>query len=314
MGNNTYERVQAINIDTGEVLGTTYIKTNGSEEIILKAEKKKALTPEQQMFVNNKIQLRKQCKMLGGYVHMIYARNELLFNSLGIDKANVSRIIYLATYSDYEHKGLLVIRKRNKDGTFASNEPMKRKDMQSLLGLSDTPFRRFLKNMKENELIFELDKTFYVNTKYFIKGEIEDINKTKQSYCRLFINTIRELYEGCQTNRHKTLANVYQLIPFVHYSNNLICHDPNVLKDKAEPMTLKEIGKLLNIKDGKGHLKRLVKELDNFYVNVDGREFKLFAYYIINGKDGYFINPYVVYSGNDIKQLRWVADTYFLRD
>lgn len=63
---DTYERVQAINIDTGEVLGTTYIKTNGSEEIILKAEKKKVLTPEQQMFLNNKIQLRKQCKVLGG--------------------------------------------------------------------------------------------------------------------------------------------------------------------------------------------------------------------------------------------------------
>lgn len=52
---DTYERVQAINIDTGEVLGTTYIKTNGSEEIILKAEKKKVLTPEQQMFLNDEL-------------------------------------------------------------------------------------------------------------------------------------------------------------------------------------------------------------------------------------------------------------------
>lgn len=311
---DTYERVQAINIDTGEVLGTTYIKTNGSEEIILKAEKKKVLTPEQQMFLNNKIQLRKQCKVLGGFVHMIYAKNELLFNKLGLDKANISRIIYLATYSDYEQKGLLTIKERSKDGTFSSNVPMSRKQIQSVLGLGDTAFRKFLNNMKENDVMFELDKSYFVNTKYFIKGEVEDIDKTKQSYCRLFVNTIRELYEGCPTNKHKTLANVYQLIPFVHYSNNMICHDPDVLEDKAKPMTLTEIGKLLNIKDGKGHLRRLVKELGNFYVTVNGREYKLFAYNINDDKDFYFINPYVVYSGNDIKKLRWVADTYFFRD
>ena len=132
---NNYERVQAINIDTGEVLGTTYIKANGSEEIILKAEKKKTLTTEQRMFLNSMNEFKNQCKGLGGFVHMIYTKNELLFNTLGIDKANVSRIIYLATYSDYNQKGLLVIRNRNKNGQLTGNEPMTRKQIQTVLNL-----------------------------------------------------------------------------------------------------------------------------------------------------------------------------------
>ncbi len=311
---NNYERVQAINIDTGEVLGTTYIKANGSEEIILKAEKKKTLTPEQRMFLNGMNEFKNQCKGLGGFVHMIYTKNELLFNTLGIDKANVSRIIYLATYSDYNQKGLLVTRNRNKNGQITGNEPMTRKQIQTVLNLKESTFCKFLKNMKDNNLLFELDKAYFVNTKYFIKGEVENIDKASQSYCRLFVDTIRALYEGCEPTKHKVLANVYQLIPFVHYSNNMICHNPNDLEDKAKPMTLEEIGELLNIKDNKGNLKKLVRELSNFNITVNDKVFKLFAYVVIDKNDFYFINPYVVYSGNDVEKLRWVADTYFIRD
>lgn len=311
--NNNYKRIQAIDVDTGEVLGTTYMKTNGSEEIILKSEKKRNLTPEQKMFLNERNEFRNHCKELGGYVHMIYAKNELLFNSLGIDKANISRIIYLATYSDYNQKGLLVIKNRDKFGKYTGNEPMTRKQIQTVLKLGNTAFKSFLKDMKDNNLMFELDKAFFVNTQYFIKGEVENIDKAQQSYCRLFINTIRKLYEGCKPTKHKVLANVYQLIPFVHYSNNMICHNPNTLENNVKPMTLNEIGTLLNINDNKGNLRKLVKELSNFTVSTNDKEFKLFAYVVIDGKDFYFINPYIIYSGNDIKKLRWVADTYFFR-
>ena len=189
--NNNYKRIQAIDVDTGEVLGTTYMKTNGSEEIILKSEKKRNLTPEQRMFLNERNEFRNHCKELGGYVHMIYAKNELLFNGLGIGKANISRIIYLATYSDYNQKGLLVIKNRDKFGKYIGNEPMTRKQIQTALKLGDTAFKSFLKDMKDNNLMFELDKAFFVNTQYFIKCEVENIDKANQSYCRLFINTIR---------------------------------------------------------------------------------------------------------------------------
>lgn len=314
MNNDTYNRIQAINIDTGEVLGTAYIKTNGSEELILKAERKRVLTPEQRMFLNNKNEFKNQCKELGGFVHMIYAKNELLFNSLGIDKANVSRIIYLATYLDYSQDGLLIMKHRDVDGRFIANAPMTRKEMQKVLNLGNTAFRSFLKNMKENELLFELDKAFLVNTNYFIKGKV-NIDNEQKNYCRLFIDTIRQLYEGCDARKHKTLANVYQLIPFVHYSNNLICHNPNALQDKIRVMSLKEIGELLNIQSDKnGNLKRLSRELSNFYITVNDKKLQLFKhYYDDDGFDAYFINPYVVYSGNNVTKLRWIADTYFFR-
>lgn len=311
--NNNYKRIQAIDIDTGEVLGTTYMKANGSEEIILKSEKKRNLTPEQKMFLNERNEFRNHCKELGGYVHMIYAKNELLFNSLGIDKANISRIIYLATYSDYNQKGLIVQQNRDEYGKYLSNEPMTRKQIQTILKLGDTAFKSFLKDMKNNNLMFELDKAFFVNTQYFIKGEVENIDNTKQSYCRLFINTIRELYEGCKVTKHKILANVFQLIPFVHYEYNIICHNPNDSINSPKALTLSEICELLQV--DYSHSSRLAKQLYEFKVTVKGVEYHLFSYIVLNANYDYFVvNPLVIYSGNSLESVENTSKALFFNE
>lgn len=243
---------------------------------------------------------------------MIYAKNEILFNDVNIDKANLSRIIYLATFMDYTQKGLIVIQPKDKEGKYKQLEPMTKKQIQTTLNLKDTAFKSFLKDMKDNNIIFEVDKKFYIDTKYFIKGAVEGI-ESSQSYCRLFIDTIRAIYQSCEPKQHKTLANVYQLIPFIHYSNNMITHNPNDLESEAQPMNLKDIGALLNIENNKNNLKRLVKELESITVNVDTKEYHLLKYVYMNNKEFIFVNPYVIYSGNDVKKIRWVADTYFFR-
>lgn len=309
-----FNRIVSFNEDTKEVVGITTIKADGTENFEGKAVKlKKPLTAKQKAFINKQSDFKSHCNSLGGFIHMIYAKNEILFNDLNIDKANISRIIYLATYMDYTQKGLVVIQPKSKDGKFLPIEPMTKKVMQTTLNLGDTAFKKFLKDMKDNSLIYEVDKKYYINTDYFIKGEVENMDKAKQNYCRLFIDTIRSIYESCKAKEHKTLATVYQLIPFVHYSNNMICNTPNELESNSKPMSLKEIGALLNLEDSKGNLRKLVKELESIKVFVKDKEYKLFAYIYMNDKDFFFINPYIVYSGNDINKLRWVADTYFFR-
>ena len=112
-------------------------------------------------------------------------------------------------------------------------------------------------------------------------------------------------------SQHKTLTNIYQLIPFIHYSNNMICHNPECLEDEAKPMNLKDIGIKLKIENNRTNLNRLTKELEKFKVTVEDKEYKLFAYVKVSDKDFFFINPYVIYSGNNVDQLRKISETYF---
>lgn len=298
------------------------LKSNGEKEtfgVISEREeltvqrKKTELSPSQKLYLNKQNDLKKQCYDLGGYIHMLYTKNEILFNGLSLDKANITRIIYLATYMDFQQKGLLVYQPKDKEGRFLPSQPINKKTMQNILGLGDTAFKKFLKDMKENKIIFEVEKKFYIDTQYFIKGGVENFNKKEQSYCRLFIDTVRAIYGSCKAKEHKTLANVYQLIPFVHYSNNMVCHNPYCLESDTTPISLKEIGDLLGIEDNSSNLKRLVKDLESIKVNIKDKEYKLFAYTKMKDKDFFFVNPYVVYSGNKVDNIRWVADTYFFR-
>lgn len=291
----------------GNVISDNVIKDNEDYSIYVK---KKPLTPQQRYFMNvNTDEFKKHCSDLGGYVNMIYCKNEILFNKVDIDKANISRIIYLATYIDYNDRkeGLLCVRTQHN-----KLEPMNKKTMQSVLGLTDSTFKRFLKDMKDSCLIYEANEKYYINTEYFNKGKIDNDDDDK-GYCRLFIKPIRALYEGCKTSKHKVLASIYQLIPYIHYANNIICHNPSVIESEAIPMSLKDVGKTLNIEDNKGNLNKLVKELKEFKVNIEGMDLKVFNYVRLDDMDFYVVNPYVIYGGNNVEQLRKVADMYFFR-
>ena len=269
--------------------------------------KKKTLTPKQKHFLNKQSDFKNHCDNLGGYINMIYCKNEILFNNVNIDKANISRITYLATYIDYNDRREGLLCTRGKDNKLNT---MNRKTMQNILGLSDSTFKRFLKDMKDNNLIYETDKKFYVNPTYFNKGNMGKLD-TNKSYCRLFINPVRSLYNGCKTTKHKSLATIYQLIPYVHYATNIICHNPNELETNATPMSLKDIGVALNIDNNKGNLNKLVKELREFKIDANGKSTKIFNHVRLDSIDYYIVNPYIIYSGNNVEQLRKISDTYF---
>lgn len=290
------------------VIDDKVLKDN--EEVIIRS-KKKVRTPQQIHFLNQSNEFKKHCDSLGGYIHMIYCKNEILFNNVDIDKANISRIIYLATYIDYNNRkeGLLCVRSQHN-----KLEHMDKKTMQSVLKLGDTAFKKFIKDMKDNNLIYEVDKRFYINTEYFNKGNIEDMEDNK-SYCRLFIEPIRSLYEGCKATKHKVLASIYQLIPYVHLRTNALCLNPNEVVEEPQKMDSKTLCDLLNIGEDKGQRSRFIKDLYSFTVDIKGKTYKLFSYVkiISDNRDFYVVNPYVIYMGNDIDYVKKVAKDYFFK-
>lgn len=302
-----FHRIQAIDLDTGEIVGNT-LKANNEEVVI---DTKKVLTDKQKWFINNQSEFKKYVSKQGGFIQMLFTQKEKL--DLGnSDKATLSRLVYLSTFIDYNNRqeNLLVKRTRYK-----KLEPMNRKDIQKTLGLGDTAFKGFLKDTKDNGLLYEAEGKFYISDQFFTKGK-NDISNSNYNDCytRLFIKNIRDLYEGCKPREHKVLSNIFLLLPFIHVNTNIITMDSDsVFDDDVNPMSIVGIGELLEIEDNKGNLKKLVHDLEKFRVTIEGNEYKMFAWVRMSDCNYFVINPRVVYRGNDFEQMCWIADTYFFR-
>jgi hypothetical protein len=208
---------------------------------------------------------------------------------------------------DYTRKGLLVYREqeRNELGQVNKYESMNRKQMQLLLKLGDSAFKKFIADAKNSQFLYEVEKKFYLDTSYFIKGSVDSIDKNSQSYCRLFIDTIRQIYLGTEPRQHKVLAYVFQLIPYTHYEYNQICFNPNENTDDIKAMSLYDVAELLGVStQSSSNLTKLSKELYNFNFMINSKKYHLFTYVVCNRAYDYFkVNPLVVYRGNNYKAM-----------
>ena len=283
---------------------------NAEKEDVKITKKKPELTPKQKALLKNKTELTLYSEELGGYIHMYYVSNELLFNKVNIERANISRLIYLATYIDYNDRqeNLLIKYSQCKE-----IEPMTRKDIKEKLGLKDTTFKSFLKNMKENNLLYEVNNKFYINPDYFSKGKIHVKDK---KYTRIYINTTRILYEGCNPKKHKSLSYVFQLIPFMNTELNIICENPNE-KDlnKIKKLNMKNICELLKLSTDKKNMSRIKKDILNISINYQEKELYLFRSVKIEGafgsRDYFVINPNIAWGGINISALKEIINLYF---
>lgn len=286
---------------------------NENEEVQI-VKKKRELTDSQIKILQLKKDKEKWNKELGGFVTMYYIKNELLFSSLDLDLANISRIIYLATYMDYNssQNNMLV-----KHAQCNKIEPLTRDDIKMLLKLSDTSFKSFLKNTKENNLLFEDKKKFYINPEYFTKGEVK-FNPSE--YTRLYIDTVRDLYERTTPRQHKQLSYIFQLIPKLHYESNILCHNPHETDlSQVRKMNLKDIAGWLNVNtDDNKNTTRLKKDLLKYYLMRNGEKHYALKYVIVQSSTGvidYFVvNPEIVWSGNNIEQVKEIVQLQFFQD
>lgn len=276
---------------------------NPDKEELKRVNKKEELTPKQKKFVSEKLFKEGDDKAMfehgsGGYINMYYVKNEILFNNLNIEASNVSRILYLATYIDWNtsNENLLV-----KPGQFNKSYPMTRRDLQLVLGLAERTFTDFIKSSKENNIMFEVDGRFYMNSDYFNKGKVSFKDK---EYTRLYINTVRDLFERCNPRQHKQLSYLFKLIPKMYYLNNALVHNPEAkdLKD-VKYMNLTDVCKFLGVGYDNNNMSKVKRDLIKFYTTYDGTKRGVFKYITVEGikdKYSYFVvNPSVVYSGDD---------------
>ena len=292
---NKYERVVAINVDTGEELANVFIKKGESIEM----QTRKNLSDEQKDYLQKKDFMGDITETLGGYIHVFYVKDELLYNKLNLNPADVSRFLYLATYISYNYKDKNLLVKKEKGRL----KPMIQKDMMKLMKLNKSAFYNFIKEMKSKELIIEKNNKFYVNEKYISKGKIEN---TKDKYIRLYIDTTRYLYEHCTTTKHRQLGYILQLLPYVDFeTNHILIND-----EKAE---IRDIMKLLGLSaNNKQSINKFKKALLNFTINYQGNDYYLFGAHTFEyGKEfrTYFvINPLVLFAGNNMECFKDVCN------
>ena len=248
-------------------------------------------------------------KEFGGYIHMSYTRNQLLFNELNISRPNISRIIYLATYIEYNYKeeNLLVRKRANINNT----KHLNKKDLKKLLKLSPNAFREFIKEMKELNLLYEVEDKFYLTDEYFSKGKC---NFNKGEYARIFIKTTQMLYENCSPRQHKQLSYVYQLLPFLNFDTNILCSNPQETHiGDLNKLSLDDICDILGV--DKHNKRKLENDLLNFYITLDDNKYHLFSEVMIRVSGGwknYFvINPAVIFKGSDSDKMKEMINSLF---
>lgn len=262
-----------IDAETGEIVKTTI--------------KREETGQRQANYLRDKHDMKKMNYLLGGFVQVMYANNELLFNEI-LSPAEVSRVLYLSTFINYEN--MLV-----KKGLYNKDIPMTRKDIEKVMKLNRSAFNGFIKVLKDKGILLEKDNVYYLSEKLFNKGK----TKQKEGYTRLFIQTTRRLYESCNSRKHKQLGYCFQLIPFIHYEQNRLCKNPNEQNIfNISNFTLKEICKLLKISTVNSS--RFEKSLLNFTVTWEGNEIPVIKRVTVNNSNTCFVfNPILVYASNN---------------
>ena len=297
------EPIDLIN-NKGEKIGEISLGQN--EDIITK----KIYTPKQKHFFNMENELKTSSYLEGGYVHMFYIKNEILFNDIGLKPNSVTRLIYLATYLNYTEKykkyGMLV-----KYGENNKPKPMTRKDLKEIMKLSDTQFKGFLKELKDKSILFEMDKKYYLNNAYFCKGRVKnnrEYAKLYNNYTRIYIPPIRELYNKFKPTKHKQLGYIFQLIPYMDFE------DCRLINDEGYKLELYDMCEILGLSTDKDNMNKLKNEFKKMTFFVANKEYYLFARVQIGEHTAWHINPYALWSGSELETKKYIANILGLNE
>lgn len=246
-------------------------------------------TTEEQKIRNENYKkiIQKNIKMMGDYENfyfMLFKENNVLNQQ--IKNENIVRIIYLATYIDYD--GYLKTRKK---------KIIKKSDLKEILNLSKNVFYDFFNEMN-NLGIFEIenDGSIKLNSNNFKKGSLSQ----NDDGTRMFINTIRSLYENTPIKEHHQLGLAFTLLPFINKKYNIVCQNPTEQDfEKIKHLTLRDICDICGFE--RKRVRRMLKILMSFSFVYNGKHFGLFGY-SLSGSDFYSgkitINPLISYRGN----------------
>ena len=234
---------------------------------------------------------------LGGFYFMLYFENKELFDGR-IDEKHISRLIYLATYLDYDNNRLV-------ERIGRSNEILTEKDIKAKLKLDKKTYRTFIDEVVAKNLLMFKEDGIYLSERFFCKGKCP---KDGRQFSRVYISTVRQLYTQISPRQHKTLSYLFKLLPYCDFEYNVITKHPNQEDAMKHRMTREDVAELLNV--NLNTYKKIENSLEELEVTIMGETYYVLCSVTIKcGKERrsfYAVNPLLFNSGNEIDKLQSV--------
>lgn len=225
---------------------------------------------------------------IGSYFHYFYEKAK----SLNIESQYKTRLLYLATFVTYDGGYL-------KDDS--TNEILTKVDIQNKLKLGKSEFYNTINALLESGVLIE-DKQYYrINTDYVIMGTVGK----KKHYTRIFIDSIREVYEKSHVRNHKSLYFLFVLLPYINLQHNIFCSNP----DEEEIVDVKPLY-IRDMCDIVGYDKTSSNKLWNMLLNLRINGQYVICKTIRKELEVICINPRLYYKGTRIKDLQFVVGIF----
>jgi hypothetical protein len=214
----------------------------------------------------------------------------------GLSPADVTRMIYLCTYMNY-------------DGRLMKSErvPMMREDIEDVLGLSHAQTWRFWCAVTDKGYLAEDGNGgLFPDRKRFRKKAMK---RGGIWYQKIYVKGVRSLYKSSDVRQHGQIGALFALLPYVNIEHNVLCYNPEEKDlDGVSFMNLRQFCEAIHY-DVKG-LKRKLRELREITFDVGGHKER---FYSVTG-DGVdleasrlFVNPNILYSGTNPEAVRTLA-------
>ena len=277
-------------------------RTGEAEEAVIVAllPGSRILTREQQEAIERKKKnaerrywRRQQNDELAGRKGFYFIPNNTDFE--GLSPSNVTRLIFLNTFLDYE-TGLLL----------ESGKAIKRKDLQRLLKLSRPTVNDFWDEVSPYYLSQTADGALTTNAEIFKRGKLK---RQSELYRKFYNKGIRTLYEMAY-KKCTHLGYLFMLLPFVNIQYNVLCDNPLEDElDKVDFLTVKEFCERIGY--SYNQITRLASIYRNVTFDVNGKQ-ERFCSFVTDGVDlasgRIFINPHILYSGTDYLRVEILGE------
>lgn len=266
---------QAIEEEVGDKLGGTF-------EIMLKT------SDRQIRGLQAKDEISAHELENGGFVFALFGGCRAISDRFpSLSQSDMARLMFVGTYTSYS--GRL---------QYDNGRPINRKELERLLNMSRSRFSEFFRKLVDEEIVSigEEYGDIYVNPSVFYRGVLKEAGYELNDYrhTRMFRNTVRQLYETYGGRAVKQLALIYAVLPFVSFSTNIVCFNPEeVDEDRLQPMDLDRLAALLHYQD----TQKLRRALES--IKLDGKPVFYLPHNVHDKrKRRIIINPRIVFAGS----------------
>ena len=227
------------------------------------------------------------------YGHFTWFRYEYLVSDFkNLSPLQIARLFYAATCLPYNGCKL----------THGNGNALTSSGLQKKLSLSDSAYRRFIKEAKEGQYMQDSGDTIAIDSALFARQPIRSWCDDGIPFIRIYHETYRYLFEHLTPRKQGTLGYLIKLIPFINAGNNIVCSNPDVENiEQINPINMQEICRVVGYTPNQAS--RLQKDLEGLRL-PNGQA----AFQYVCDRDIAVINPLLFYAGT-----RWdaILDEFF---